>query len=105
MLELSKDVKRILITADAFSLKSGHKQLTAATVLTFILEEFKPKIDNFFTIKTKVLAMALRQEDTDGSGERYSNNLVMSLHMCGKIVNIENLTEYLLSNIILNTKH
>lgn len=102
MIKLSQDVERILITADTFSLRSGHKQLTAAVVLTFILEEyqgrFKNRVGGFFNVKHKVLVTALRQGDSDGT-ERYSDNLVMCLHKCKSdtIVDIDNFTEQLLS--------
>lgn len=104
MLELSDDVKRILITADTFSLKGNHPQLTPSVVLTFILEEFsekfKSEINNFFIIKHSVLKKALRHEDGDNSGERYTDKLVMCLYKCkqenGK-VEIDNLTKHLIN--------
>ena len=107
-MDLSEEVKRMLITADTFSLKNDHPQLTPSVVLTFILEEFsdryKNKIDKFFIIKHRALAKALRQEDGDDSGERYSNDLVMCLYKCktggSKKIELDDFTKHLIDTQI-----
>lgn len=110
-MNLTEDVKRILITADTFSLKGGHKQLTPSVVLTFILEEYseryKNTINNFFKIKHKALIDALKQRDCDNSGERYADDLVMCLYKCHKkgIVDIDSLTKELLNCYIITLKN
>jgi hypothetical protein len=98
-MNLSEEVKRVLITADTFSLHSGHKQLTASTVLTLILEQYsselKEKIVDFFNFKHKILVQAVKQTDQDDSGERYSNDLVLCLYKSKSNVTLDNLTKNL----------
>lgn len=98
-MNLSEEVKRVLVTADTFSLGSNHRQLTASTVLTVLLEEYqstlREEIVDFFKFKHEILRQTVYQSDQDDSGERYSHDLVVCLHKSSPNVNITNLTRNL----------
>lgn len=80
--EWSEGAKHFIITANVFTDRNSAKQLTAGTVLTFIMEKhnkvLSTKINDFFRFKHNLLKKTIT--GATEKGPFYSDDLVKSIH-------------------------